>query len=456
MPPGRSRRPHWLIALPVLLVLAVAASLGVRAWIEAFLRGDDFRHFLDRKSSAVLRADGRFAPLRWQDAEVYSDAFEAAGGPGPWEKLTVEEVRARLDLAAVWRRVWRVERIDAEKLSASLRAPSLAAPDAAAASAVKPAAGGQDFFARFLPSRVEIGDFRVNNLTLSWASGRLAGARIAAHPSDSTMQAWELEGTGGRLEEARLPAIALASFNVKASAHDVFLTRAEGRADSGGRLELSGRQALGGDRAMDLSVDYDGLPAGEFLPEDWRARLHGNTAGSVRVTGSGADAQTLRARGHIDLNDGRLAALPVLDELAVLTASGRYRQIPLQKGHADFDWTPQGVAVTNLSVESEGLLRLEGGFTVRGDQIDGTIQVGVARGSLRWIQPVSARVFDLPERDGYVWTTAHLHGPARHPAEDLTPRLIAAAQQEVIEKAKQGAGTVLDTASGLLDLLKGP
>ena len=58
---------------------------------------------------------------------------------------------------------------------------------------------------------------------------------------------------------------------------------------------------------------------------------------------------------------------------------------------------------------------------MRGDQIDGTLQVGVARSSLRWIAVVGARVFDLPERDGYVWTTTHLHGPVQHPAEDLTP-----------------------------------
>lgn len=453
MPPGRSRRPYWLVALPLLLVLTAAAWLGGRAWLQAFLRGDDFRHFLDRKASAALRTDGRFAPLRWQDAEVYSDAFDAGGGRGPWGELTVEQVRARLDLGAVWHRVWRVERIDAEKISASLNAtPSLKAPDD-----VQPAPGRDaGFLAGFLPHRVEIGDVRVNDLSLSWSTGRLRGARIAAHPSDAAMEKWEITGSGGRLEQGRLPAIALASFDVKASAREVFLTRAEGRSDSGGRLELSGRQALDGDRAMDLRVDYDGFPAGEFLPADWRARLHGRTKGSVRVTGAAGDAKTLRARGHVDLGEGRLEALPVLDELAILTASGRYRQIPLQKGHADFDWTPAGVTVSNLLVESEGLLRIEGGFTVRGEEIDGTIQVGVARGSLRWIEPVSARVFNLPERDGYVWTTAHLRGRASHPEEDLTPRLIAAAQQEVIEKAKRGAGTVLDTASGLLDLLKAP
>lgn len=439
--PGRSRRPYLLIALPLALVLAVAVLLGARAWVDAFLRGDDFRHFLDRKASAVLRVEGKFAHLRWQDGEVFSDAFDAAG---PGQKLSVEQVRARLDLGALWERVWRVERIETEKVSASLNASAPA----------KPAPGPESgFLARFLPTRVEIGEVRVNDLSLRWESGRIIGTRIAARPDGRNMDKWELDGVGGRLEEGHFPVIALSRFNVKASAHDVYLTRAEGRSDSGGKLELSGRQALDGDRALDLTVNYDGLPAGEFLPEDWRARLHGSTAGSVRISGSGG---RLQAHGRVDLHEGRLEALPVLDELAILTASGRYRQIPLQKGHADYDWTPSGVTVRNLLVESEGLLRIEGGFTVRGGQIDGAVQVGVARGSLRWVQPVSARVFDLPERDGYVWTTVRLRGDARHPAEDLTPRLIAAAQQEVIDKAKQGAGTVLDTASGLLDLLKAP
>ncbi len=104
-------------------------------------------------------------------------------------------------------------------------------------------------------------------------------------------------------------------------------------------------------------------------------------------------------------------------------------------------------------MESEGLIRTEGGFTVRANQIDGTLQVGLARSAVRWLPVVGARVFNLPERDGYLWTTVHLSGPVNHPTEDLTPRLLAATQQEILDKARQGAGTVIDTAKGLLDLL---
>ncbi len=461
MPSPRSRRPFLLLALPALLIVVALVLFGVRAWVYGFLRSDDFRHFVDRKTSAALHADGRFQPFHWEDSEVYTDAFDATGTPAsPFARLTVEQVRARLDLGALWHHAWRVESLDAEKFSATLNGPTPPAPDPEAASGVKPDARpdegqGHGFLAGLLPGRFETGEVRVNDFSLAWDSGRVTGTRVTARPREGGPQAWEINGTGGTLDETHFPAVQLTSFNVKTSPHEVFVTRAEGQSDRGGRLEISGRQALDGDRALDLSANFDGLPIRDFLPEDWRARLHGDAAGTVRVTGSAAD-HDWHARGHVELKDGGLEAMPVLDELAVFTATARFRQIPLQRGRADYEWTPAGVTVSHLYVESEGLLRIEGGFDERGGQIDGTLQVGVARGSLRWVAGVGERVFNQPERDGYLWTTVRLRGPVKHPAEDLSPRLVAAAQQEVIDKAKQGAGTVLDTASSLLDLLQVP
>ena len=105
-------------------------------------------------------------------------------------------------------------------------------------------------------------------------------------------------------------------------------------------------------------------------------------------------------------------------------------------------------------IESDGLLRIEGEFTVRAQQIDGLFRVGVAISSVRWVSQIGAAVFDQPSRDGYAWTTMHLTGPVNNPHEDLTGRLAASAEQAVAHKAKEGTDAVLDTASSLLDLLK--
>lgn len=456
--------------MPVGLLLCVVGGLfGLRWWVYGYLRGEAFRRQLDEHASNALHADGRFEPLQWQDSEVYTDAFDAVGGPGsPLAKLGAEQIRARLDLGALWHHAWRVDSIELTKFSATLpseRAAAASARRELPADAQPPSATttppekNPGFLAGLLPNKFEIGEVRVNDFSLAWNvdhpadAGHLRGVVLKAHPLTADNRSWQIDGHDGQLAQAYFPALRLTEFNVKTTPHEVFITRAEGQADVGGHLELSGRQALDGDRALDLRVDFDGLPAGEFLPPDWRARLKGAAKGNVHVTNSIDQPGGGRAVGHVELHDGRLTALPVLDQLALFTASERLHSAELQHAQADFDWNAGDLAVSHLLVESEGLIRTEGGFTVRANRIDGTLQVGIARSAVRWLPVVGARVFNLPERDGYLWTTVHLSGPINHPSEDLTPRLLAATQQEIIDKAKQGAGTVIDTAKGLLDLL---
>ena len=207
----RPRRTLLWSVLPLGLLLVIAGLLGARAWVTSYLRSDDFRHFLERKTSAALRADARLEPLRWQDAEVFTEALDATGNTGsPFAKLTVEQVRARLDLHALWRRTWRVDSIDAERFAATLGNPHPVAPDTAAASAVKPSAQpdegqGRGFLAALLPSRVEIGAVNVNDFSLTWNTGRVAGTRLTARPRDGGTQNWDIDGSGGRLEGSAFP-----------------------------------------------------------------------------------------------------------------------------------------------------------------------------------------------------------------------------------------------------------
>ena len=419
---------------------------------------------VDQQASHSLHADGKFGTLQWQDTEVYSDAFDAVGhAESPLARLSAEQIRARLGLAALWRHAWRVDSINVQRLGVTLAAQHPTPEEAPPATEAENPPGSQrppprpGFLAGWLPDKVEIGEVKVDDFSLAWnadhpsTAGKIENVRLTAHPQGGDFRAWDVEGADGRLTQAHLPPVRLESFAVRSTPHEVFLTRASGQVESGGKINLSGKQGLDGDRLLDLNADFDGLSTAAFLPKDWRARLKGSAVGNVHLTGSGRGDH--QASGHVELRDGRLTALPMLDQLAIFTASERYRQAPLQKAQADFDWSDGNLLVKNLVVESEGLLRLEGGFTVRGDQMDGTLQVGVARSALRWLAVAGTQVFNQPERDGYVWTTVKLSGPVNHPGEDLSPRLIAAIQDAAIKKAQQGTNAVLDTAKSLLDLL---
>ena len=463
--PARSTRRlrFAVLALPAFLILLLGLLFGARWWLEGYLRSEGFRRFLDARISQSLHADAHLDPLQWQGGAVYSAGLDARGqGGSPLGTLSAEQVHAELNLRAIWRRVWRVDALGCQRLTASLPSSTgadFSAPIGISNSPAPPASSG--FLADWLPNRVEIGEVRVTDFSFGWpgqANGPGGGfehVEVTAHPGEDE-HTWLITGEGGRLVQPGLPELKLEEAKIKTTPHAVFVNQVTGQAEGGGRVELSGRQELGGDRSLDLTAMLDGVPVERFLPPDWRARLQGLATGQVHITGTGGDRNSWRARGHVDLHDGHLEALPVLDELAVFTTTASFRQTPLQTGGADYDWTPQRLTVSKMVLESSGLMRVEGGFTVQGGQIDGQFHIGVARNALRWLASAGSLVFTEPEHGGYMWTSLHLTGPTNNPHEDLTPRLAGTIEKEAIDRAKKSTDAVIDTASGLLDLLKAP
>jgi hypothetical protein len=449
-----------VLALPVCLVLLVALLFGARWWLEGYLRSDKFRRFVDAQISRATHADAHLDGLHWEGSAVFSAGMDAVGNPGsPIGTLDAEQVHADLNLRALWRRVWRVDTIGCQRLRLTLpssSAPATSAPPPPEDTTPAPQSG---FLADWLPNRVEIGEVRVPDFSLRWAGdgpsngGGCEQVEVIARPG-ADEHSWLITGTGGRLVQSGLPAIHLDEARLKTTPSAVFVDRISGQAEGGGKVDLSGRQELGGDRALDLSLTLTGVPIDRFLPPDWRARLQGLAFGQIHLTGSAGDRGSWRAHGHVDLREGHLEALPVLDQLAVFTTSASFRQTSLQTGGADFDWSPQRLSVNGMVLESSGLLRVEGSFVVQGGQIDGQFHLGVARPAMRWLAAAGSLVFTEPEHDGYLWTSLHLTGPVNNPHEDLTPRLAATIQKEAVDKARKSTDAVIDTASGLLDLLR--
>ncbi len=451
-----------IFGVPLLLVFLVAVLFGVRSWLDAFLEGAEFRHFLERKTSALLHAQIHIEPLHRDGSEIYSDALDGTGYPGGrWERLSAEQIRSDVDLRALWRGIWRIDSIDLAKVQATVAAESQAPEESSSNPPESESSGPSPAtpLARLLPAKVEVGSIHVADFSLFWgggdhaADGRLQDAELTATQRDDG-GGWNVTGRQGRLNHGSLPALILDHFTLKANTHELTITQAQAHAEGGGDVQFSGSQQLDGDRSLAIDCTFDGVPSESFLPTDWRARLHGSATGTVHVTGSPSTPQGLEGRGHVDLRNARLEALPVLDELAVFTATARFRQASLQKASADFDWRGGVLTVSRLELESEGLIRMEGGFTIQDQRIDGRLEVGVARSAGRLLAGIGSRVFNEPEHDGYLWTAVRLSGSADSPHEDLTARLVQATQDEVVDKAKQGTGTVLDTASGLLNLLR--
>jgi hypothetical protein len=207
---------------------------------------------------------------------------------------------------------------------------------------------------------------------------------------------------------------------------------------------------------VDLQAKLDGIDIAPLLSKDWRMRLHGRANGEVRVQSTLPTTGPVSVGGTIALQDGRLEALPVLNEVATFTGSQQFRSIALTQASAHFENTGREIRVTDFIAESEGLIRMEGAFVIAAGQIDGTFQVGVSPTTLQWLPGSRDRVFTVA-RGGYVWTPVRLKGPVDSPSEDLSPRLIAAAGDAVIEKVESTARDALqigrDAAKSALDFL---
>ena len=177
-------------------------------------------------------------------------------------------------------------------------------------------------------------------------------------------------------------------------------------------------------------------------------RLHGNVSGNAHITAK-LPGGAPRVTGDLQLSDGQIEAIPLLDQIATFTRTERFRRVVLTRGSVSFDQNGGLTNLRNLVLESEGLLRLEGNCQIAQNRIDGRFQLGVTAASLQWLPGSQARVFTVAH-DGYYWTPVHVTGSVAHPHEDLSKRLLAAAAGELLDK---NADQLIDAAKSLLDLI---
>ena len=267
-------------------------------------------------------------------------------------------------------------------------------------------------------------------------------------------KSWELEGRGGELNAAGMPPLALVEARLRQRERALFIQSANFHARGGGTINATGEVHF--DEKLDVQAQLDAIDIQPLLPEDWRAKLYGRAAGEIRVQSALPVKEPAIVSGSLQLHDGRLEALPVLNQIAAFTRTQQFRQMPLTEASAQFRRQGETLQVSHLVAESAALLRIEGGFTVAQGQIDGTFQVGVAPSTLQWIPGSQERVFTTP-RGSYVWTTMRLTGPVNSPKEDLSGRLATAAGEAIVDKVENTARDVIragkDAAQGALDWL---
>lgn len=435
-----------------LVILVVAVLTAFYLWLNSYLKGEDFRSLVSTKTSESLQLKGEFLPFHWSGFSVHSDGYFGKGNAGnPLVSVRADQVRADLNLRPILDGIWSVPRVEIQSLNIEIDPAVPPAPAQASTPTATAPRASTDFFARFLPRRVDLDTIfvtRANFLLKTTPAVTLQELQLTLTPDGTT---WNIDATGGKLKHPDWPLFTVQRSKLRASDQHLFLTQVDLQLPDSGQISVSG-EVNGQDTApLNLRADVQRAPITAFLTGDWRARLTGNLNGLVKWTGDLRGPQAIQAAGNLKLLEGRIEALPFLNQIATFTKTEEFRSLKLHKASADFIWVPQKdrLEVYNLVLESEGLVRVQGKFTVERNIIDGHFSLGTVPSVVKFIPGAESQVF-VEKRDGYIWTPLNLTGPLQSPTEDLTPKLKTAAVNSIGETANQGLQQVIDAAKSLL------
>lgn len=429
-------------------------AIGGKLWAESYLRSAEFRRFVNARVGKTLKAEVEFAPFGFDGLSVSTDGLKARGFEGSlFASAKLEQIRARFSLRRFFDHVWQVDSVEAGRLSLNLSGSRLVKPEEVSASEGE----GSTPSSSWLPNRVEVSRAHIQDVDITWGdlpttAGALRGVEVIIVPQD---RGWSFEGGGGELAVSNLPVLDVRQLKLREKSGTLYINSAEflGRGSTG---TISAEGEVNSGHGVDLRARLSQVDLAPFLSGDWRARLHGKASGDVRVISSLPAKGPVELSGTLQLEQARLEALPVLNQVALFTRTEQFRSVKLSKATARFKRDGHGLTVDQIIAESTGLIRIEGSFFVANQQIDGLFDVGVAPSTLQWLPGSQERVFTI-SRDGYLWTKMRLTGPVDSPKEDLSNRLVAAAGGAVVDKVESTARDALqfgkEAAKGALDLL---
>ncbi|SRR5579862_951320 len=440
-----------------LFIFIVVCFLALKIWFDAYLRSDGFRKLISGVAFGAIQARGEFLPFHYSGTTIYTDGFQARGaGTAFFDQLRADQMRAEFNLRGILKHAWEIDELELQQLQITVGNQKNREP----APSPAPGAGGPGW----LPSKVDLRQADIEDASLEWAGetrrASVKGTKLTITPEAAGSMSgenaanpgsWNILAEGGHIATGDLPGLEVSSAKLRYRRPSLFILDSEFKCKEEGSLTASGE--INFEQSLDLELKLNGVPLRPLLPVDWRRRLDGNLYGDIRLLSAMPLTGEPDMEGSLSLAQARVEALPILDQIALFTRSQQFRTLSLSKASGDFKRTQTRLEVKNFVAEAEGLIRMEGAFTVQDGRIDGAFQIGVTPGSLQWLPGSQGKVF-TDSREGYLWTHLHLTGPVESPIEDLTPRLVQAAQGAIIDKAQKAltdpAGTLLDGVKSLL------
>jgi hypothetical protein len=419
-----------------LLVAGVVVLGAGYAVVRGYLHSDGFRKFLSAEAGKVAGVTGEFSPFRWQGLAVDTDSFEATGD-GLVSGVRADGLHTEIGLGGISRGVWEINGSSVKRLDVSVDARKKLDEEVVEKEerkSEKPSARPGWF-----PRDAELRSMDVGVLSVR--------AVLDEGVVNATGMKFRAGIDGGRVDLpfALVPEVRLDRVKARYQGGQVFLTDALVGVCGNGRVEGTGEYDVN-TREFSMQGNVTGIRTEELFGPDWAKRLTGDVASDFNL---GNPSGTPQAHGSLNIDNAVVTALPLLDTLAAYADTRRFRVLTLQESRTDWRWKKGELVFSRLVLSSEGLVRLEGGMTIRGREIDGLFRLGLAPGTLATIPGAETHVFVAGER-GLLWTPLRITGTLDDPKEDLSDRLMTAAGLRMFEQIPETGEKVIKFTSNIL------
>ncbi len=460
----RKSSPLRLLVIPAVILivtgilLVLLAPTLVTRFVRAHVQKEGFRMKAEEMIAAKTGGDARIEALNWHDdhAAISELRLENAHGLD----LEAINLHAGIDFGAIRKGLWSVHSAAADEVTLTRRHTATSPGSRPAAAAQEETDGVPSFLRRYLPTRTEVGGFDVRRFSFVQEPWKIMQTSFSADAWKSGQTSIPVQLAGGTLEtpfnapqQAEPLKLDLDKATLRLGADRLLLSTSTLRwkQSSETRLRGSVEFATG---AWELFTHVENVPLDEFLDPWWKQRLSGRISADVESSGSRSSPFTWKADAV--LAKGVLEGLPILATLADYTRTERFKRLVLDTCRATIRPDGGGLRFEKIIVHSNGLVRIEGSMTLRGNTVDGDFMVGVTPETLRYIPGAEQLVFTDQNPQGppgLLWTRVRVAGTLDAPREDLTARLLGGAGMSLLFDApdkvvKQGGEALLKPVLG--------
>lgn len=426
-----------LVVCGILLIVVLGGGFLA---LRSYLHSESFRKFLSAQVSSAAKVDGRFLPFKWDGLAVETEGFEATG-EGVVKSVRADRIGTEVGFGGVARGVWeikstRISRIDVSLDLTKVDEPAPVEPEIRKNEIVKKQSG-------WIPDKAELESLDIGELALDMMTTQgpvdVNGLTVRVLPEQG-IDSYKINITGGNvlLPQKWIPPLRVQQIEGSYRDGSAFVTRADVTAWKMGRISAFGEWNFE-QEYFAFKGDIDRIRCDEVLSEDWSRKLTGDISSSYSIDNRTGTTVT---SGELQLRNGVLTALPMLDALAAYADTRRFRVLQLSDARTKWRYSDGELLLTDFVMGCEGLIRIEGNLSVRGRKIEGRFRLGLVPGTLSTIPGAETHVFS-PGPNGLLWAPLHITGTLDDPKEDLTNRLIEAAGLRMFEQLPETGEQVL-------------